>query len=184
VTTPLSNRLADHLKKLRLDREWSLDQLATRCGVSRATLSRVENAEVSPTAEVLGKLCTAFALPLSRLLAQVEETFTPLCRRGDQPVWTEEMIGYERRVISPAAPPLRAEIVECTLRADTEIAYAAPPVPGLEHHLLLQKGVLDIWIDDDPYHLTPGDCLRYHLFGASRFKTPKNTGATYLLVLL
>ena len=85
MTTPLSNRLADHLKKLRLDREWSLDQLATRCGVSRATLSRVENAEVSPTAEVLGKLCTAFALPLSRLLAQVEEAFTPLCRRGINP---------------------------------------------------------------------------------------------------
>lgn len=182
--TPLANRLADHLKKLRLEKEWSLDQLAARCGVSRASLSRVENAEVSPTADVLGKLCTAFALPLSRLLAQVEVAFTPLCRQGDQPVWTEEMIGYQRRVISPAVPPLRAEIVECTLRADMEITYAAPSVPGQEHHLVLQKGALDIWIDADQYRLTPGDCLRYHLFGASRFKTPKDTGATYLLVLL
>lgn len=181
---PLSNRLADHLRKLRLEREWSLDQLAARCGVSRASLSRVENAEVSPTADVLGKLCTAFALPLSRLLAQVEDVFTPLCRHNDQQVWTEEMIGYQRRVISPAVPPLRAEIVECTLRADMEITYAAPSVPGQEHHLVLQRGALDIWIDADHYRLTPGDCLRYRLFGASRFKTSRDTGATYLLVLL
>ncbi|MDF1748356.1 MAG: helix-turn-helix domain-containing protein [Alphaproteobacteria bacterium] len=180
----MNSRLADHLKRLRLERMWSLDQLAERSGVSRASLSRIENAEVSPTAEVLGKLCTAYALPLSRLLAQVEEQFAPLCRQADQQVWTEAIIGYQRRVISPAVPPLRAEVVECILPANTEITYDAPPIPGLEHHLILQKGALDVWIGTDHYCLSPGDCLRYTLFSSSRFKTPKETGATYLFVLL
>ena len=44
----LDQRLAGRLKALRLARGWSLDELAGRAGVSRATLSRLENAEVSP----------------------------------------------------------------------------------------------------------------------------------------
>jgi transcriptional regulator with XRE-family HTH domain len=180
----ITNRLADQLKQLRQRHAWSLDDLAQRSGVSRASLSRVENAEVSPTAEVLGKLCTAFALPMSRLLAQVETQFTPLYRKQDQPVWTEAEIGYQRRMVSPAVPPLGAEIIECTLPPDTDIRYEAPSIRGREHHLVLQKGILDVWIDGADYHLSPGDCLRYQLFGATRFKTPGDTGAIYLLVQL
>ena len=36
--------------------------------VSRASLSRLENAEVSPTASVLGRLCAAYGLTMSRLM--------------------------------------------------------------------------------------------------------------------
>ena len=44
----LDMRIASRLKGLRQERGWSLDELAGRAGVSRATLSRLENAEVSP----------------------------------------------------------------------------------------------------------------------------------------
>jgi transcriptional regulator with XRE-family HTH domain len=37
-------RLAERLRALRGERGWSLDELARRSGVSRATLSRLENA--------------------------------------------------------------------------------------------------------------------------------------------
>ncbi|MEG1117678.1 MAG: helix-turn-helix transcriptional regulator, partial [Janthinobacterium sp.] len=39
-------RLAARLKQLRVERGWSLDQLAGASQVSRATLSRLENGEV------------------------------------------------------------------------------------------------------------------------------------------
>ena len=55
----IDKQIAQRLKSLRAERDWSLDELAKRSGVSRATLSRLENAEVSPTASVLGKLCAA-----------------------------------------------------------------------------------------------------------------------------
>ena len=52
----LDLRIAGRLKALRAERGWSLDALARRSNVSRATLSRLENAEVSATANVLGRL--------------------------------------------------------------------------------------------------------------------------------
>ena len=74
----LDQRLAGRLKALRTERGWPLDELASRAGISRATLSRLENAEVSPTASVLGKLCGAYGMTMSRLMRMVEDDFAPL----------------------------------------------------------------------------------------------------------
>src|SRR5438132_14007409 len=93
-------RLAQRLRELRLERDWSLDELAQRSGVSRATLSRLENNEVSPTAAVLGRLCPTYGLTMSRLLAQVEIPIA-LVRPADQPVWTDPASGFRRHQVSP-----------------------------------------------------------------------------------
>jgi len=180
----VTSRLAERLRTLRRDRGWSLDQLATSSGVSRATLSRLENAEVSPTTEVLGKLCAAYAITLSRLLLMVEEEFTPVIRRQDQTVWKDEAAGFTRRVLSPPAGPLAAEVVECRLEAGAHLTYDTPPVPGLEHHLVMKEGRLDITVDGKTHHLESGDCLRYQLYGASAFRTPAKSSASYFLVLV
>ena len=184
MTTPLTSKLANHLKSLRLNRDWSLDQLAARSGVSRATLSRLENAGVSPTAEVLGKLCAAYGVTMSRLLAMVEDGFSPLVRRDGQSVWVDDASGFTRRVVSPPADPLAAEVLECELRADTYLSYDAPPVPGLEHHLVVLEGELEVTIEGEAHWLKTGDCLRYQLFGASEFRTAPGKPARYILVLI
>jgi transcriptional regulator with XRE-family HTH domain len=180
----IDQRIAQRLRSLRAERQWSLDELAKRSDVSRATLSRLENAEVSPTASVLGKLAAAYGLTISRLMHMVEDSFAPLIQRDAQPVWTDPSIGFRRRSISPPAHTLRAEILECELAPGTRITYDEPPRPGLEHHLLLIEGQLAISIEGRTYDLKPGDCLRYQLYGASAFATSEQSGARYVLVVL
>ncbi len=180
----LTRRLADRLKRLRQDRQWSLDQLSQTSGVSRATLSRLENAEVSPTTDVLGKLCTAHTLTLSRLLLMVEENFSPLIRREQQVLWRDTNAGYDRRTVSPPAVPLAAEVLECNLKAGSHLTYDAPSVPGLEHHLILLEGYLEVIVEGTHHILNAGDCLRYQLFGATEFRTTKDKMAKYILVMV
>jgi transcriptional regulator with XRE-family HTH domain len=180
----LDERIAYQLRALRQDRGWSLDALASRCGVSRATLSRLENREVSPTTAVLGKLCTTYSLTLSRLMAMVELDAAPLIPRQDQPVWIDREAGFTRRLVSPPTDHFSAEVLECELAAGTRLEYENPPRPGLEHHLLLLQGTLDMKIDKHLYHLDAGDCLRYRLFGASRFAAGSGQAAKYLLVII
>jgi transcriptional regulator with XRE-family HTH domain len=182
--TAIDQRIAMRLRNLRAERKWSLDELAKRSDVSRATLSRLENAEVSPTASVLGKLAAAHGLTISRLMHMVEDNFAPLIRRDAQPVWSDPGIGFRRRSVSPPAQTLAAEVLECELEPRTRIAYDEPPRPGLEHHLFLTEGQLEISIEGQAYMLRPGDCLRYQLFGSSAFATPERCGAKYLLVVL
>ena len=182
--TSIDRRIAQRLKSLRAERGWSLDELAGRSEVSRATLSRLENAEVSPTASVLGRLAAVHELTISRLMHLAEDDFAPLIRRDAQPVWSDSGIGFERRSVSPPAQTLAAEVVECALEPGVRITYDEPPRRGLEHHLLLIDGRLDITVDGHSHALHPGDCLRNQPFGASTFATPADAGAKYILVVV
>src|SRR5258708_32163618 len=98
--TSIDRLIAQRLKGLRAERGWSLDELARRSNVSRATLSRLENAEVSPTATVLGKLCAAYSLTMSRRRHMVEDDFAPLIRRTTEGAWAESTIGCHRGTLA------------------------------------------------------------------------------------
>ena len=78
-----SSKLASHLRCLYEAYDMTLAVLAERSSISRATLSRIENAEVSPTAETLGQLAAVYALPMSQLLSPLEQGFQPVLRRGE-----------------------------------------------------------------------------------------------------
>ena len=62
-------------RRIRLERDargWSLAELAERSGVSKATISKIEREEMSPTAVVLVRLAGAFDLTLAGLLLRAE----------------------------------------------------------------------------------------------------------------
>lgn len=182
--TSIDRRISQRLKDLRSDRGWSLDELAGLSGVSRATLSRLENSAISPTTGMLSKLCAAYGLTMSRLIHMAEDGFAPLIRRTAQAVWTDAAIGFKRRAVSPPAQALSAEVIEGELGPGARITYDQPPKPGLEHHLLLIEGQLEITVGGESYDLKPGDCLRYQLFGPSAFATPRKTSARYLIFMV
>src|SRR6478672_2693937 len=136
----VERRIARRLARLRAERGWSLDAVADRTGISRATLSRLERAELSPTAAMLGKLCAAYGWTLSRLMAEAETGPPHIVRAGEQAAWTDPESGYRRRVVSPPAPGLRGELVEVVMPAGASVAFDAAPVAGLEHHLWMIEG--------------------------------------------
>jgi len=182
--TSFDQRIGGQLRAFRTARNWSLDELSRQSGVSRATLSRLENAEVSPTANVLGKLCGAFGITLSRLMYLAEEEFSPLVSADTQQVWIDPETGFRRRAVSPPSASLAGEALACELEPDTLIEYDRSPRQGLEHHLYLLEGRLRITLDDARYDLHPGDTLRYRLFGKSAFATDADVGAKYLLFMV
>ncbi|MCR4269121.1 helix-turn-helix domain-containing protein [Nitratireductor sp. ZSWI3] len=180
----LDTRIAQRLRSMRAERGWSLEALAQTSGVSRATLSRLENAEVSPTAAVLGKLCTAYGMTLSRLLYLVEDEYPAVVRRDAQSLWVDPQSGFRRRAVSPPAPALAGEVLEGALPPGARLAYEGPPRPGLEHHLVLLEGRLTMSVGGAEHRLLPGDCLRYQLRGPNSFSTPPDSGARYLLFVV
>lgn len=178
----IGHALSDHLRGLRVHRGLTLEGLSRTSGISRATLSRIENAEVSPTAETLGRLAAAFALPISQLLAPLEQDFTPLIRHADQTVWSDGENGFSRRALSPPGGRLKLELIACDIRPHQRIAYEHPAIPGHEHHLVLLAGALTLTVDGVTYDLRPGDCLRYRLSGASCFETGAQS-ARYIIAM-
>lgn len=181
--TPTELRLAQRLADLRLQKSWSLETLAELTGISRASLSRIERGETSPTASLLNRLCHAYGLTMSRLLSEVEQETVQLLRPEQQSLWRDVENGYQRRMISPPAPAFHAELVEARLDGGARIDYDIPPVSGLEQHIWMLEGVLEFHMDDRFWRMEQGDCLRFHLFGRTTFHAPEPAGAHYALVV-
>ncbi|RKN04940.1 helix-turn-helix domain-containing protein [Streptomyces radicis] len=177
-------RLAGRLAQLRGEFGWSLDELAGRTGVSRSTLSRLERGEMSPTAALLGRLCGAYGRTMSRLLAEIEAHPPQHVPAARQAVWRDETSGFVRRSVSAPHPGLRGEIVEGTLRPGADIAYDGPPVPGIEQHIWVLDGAVTVTVDGNAHVLRAGDCLRFRLWGPSRFQCPGPDAARYALVVV
>ncbi|MDJ0820607.1 MAG: helix-turn-helix domain-containing protein [Paracoccaceae bacterium] len=177
----VTDRLAAELAAMRAAQGWTLDQLAERSGVSRAALSRLEHAEVSPSADVLARLCAAHGLPLSRLMAQVETGFDAVVPVSDQPQWRDPDRPVNRRVMSPAAQGLSGEVQECRFGPGTVLDLPAPAQPGQEHHMIMMQGQLRVTLNDETHEIENGDALRFHLIGPMRQEVLGDKGVRYFL---
>lgn len=180
----IERRIAQRLARLRSERGWSLDALAERTGISRATLSRLERSELSPTAAMLGKLCALYGWTLSRLMAEAETRPPNLISLADQAEWTDPESGYRRRVVSPPAPGLRGELVEVHMPPGATVSFDASPITGLEHHLWMLDGSLALEVEGTIFKLRAGDCLRYVLAGPTRFQSTGKREARYLVAIV
>lgn len=179
LLSSMDMRLALRLASLRTEHNYSLDGLAVASGISRATLSRLERGETSPTASLLGKLCAVYGISMSRLLAGVEPQLASFIPYSSQPIWVDPESGFHRRIVSPPSRDFKIEMVEIVLPAGGVVTYDAPIVYGTEQHLWMLDGVLELKIDGTEYRLTQGDCLRFHMRGAAHFRCPGPVAARY-----
>ncbi|MBO1329746.1 helix-turn-helix domain-containing protein [Streptomyces sp. VRA16 Mangrove soil] len=184
ATDPVDARLGARLSELRAEHGWSLGELADRSGVSRSTLSRAERAEISPTAALLNRLCAVYGRTMSQLLSEVESAPAQVVRAADQPVWHDDASGFLRRSVSPPLAGLRGEVIEGNLEPYADIAYDRPPVPGLEQHVWVLDGLLDLTVQSVTHRLAAGDCLRFRLWGPTHFHCPGPEPVRYALLVV
>jgi quercetin dioxygenase-like cupin family protein len=147
-------------------------------------LSRLERQEISPTATVLSKLCTAYERTMSQLLAEVEPELPRLMPVDRQAEWRDESSDFIRRSVSPPHPGLRGELVECILRPGADISYDGSPIPGLEHHIWVLEGALEVTVGGCAQKVQTGDCLRFRLWGPSRFRCSGRGPVRYALIVV
>ncbi|MGV2974985.1 helix-turn-helix domain-containing protein [Roseibium alexandrii] len=176
--------LAQRLIGLRKAKGLSLDELAEKSGISRATLSRIERGDTSPTAAALGRLATAFGVSVSDLFGFGAAAHDAKLAQNEQAVWRDPETGFQRRSVSPAISGFRGSVIEGTLPAGAIISYAAPPLPDLEHHLVLLSGALTVVLGDTRHDLSPGDCLRFRLNTPNAYHATGSKPARYLLTVI
>lgn len=180
---PADDALARRLEVLRQAKGLSLEDVAQRSGVSRATLSRIERGETSPTAHNLGRLCSVYGITLSQLLAPLEEDAPRHTVFAEAQTWRDVETGFERTMISPPAKGYDIQLIWGDLPPGADIAYPFSPSPGIEHHIVLISGELSLTFENKTYAMKPRDCLRVKVYGASRFQNSGTTHATYIVVI-
>jgi transcriptional regulator with XRE-family HTH domain len=185
MTTLVDESSARIARRLRLERDmrgWSLADLAERSGVSKATISKIEREEVSPTAVILVRLAGAFDLTLAGLLLRAEGEGNRLSRADDQPVWRDPETGYVRKQVF-CRPDHPLEITRVELPAGKRIVFPASSYAHIRQAIWVQKGNLVILEGGERHLLSAGDCLGFGPPSEVTLANESSVSCTYLVVL-
>lgn len=176
-------QLAARIRLERDARAWSLTQLAERAGVAKATISKIERCEVSPTAVILVRIAAAFDLTLAGLLLRAEgEASGRLVRASDQARWQDPATGYLRRQIM-SRPDHPVELVQVSLPPGRSVVLPASSYARIRQVVWLQTGCLTIIDDGVRSDLEEGDCLAFGPPAEVSFINQSAAPCTYLVAL-
>jgi transcriptional regulator with XRE-family HTH domain len=182
----LDQRIAHRVRDLRTRLGLTLEQLATRSGVSRSMISVVERGESSPTAALLDKLAAGLGVTLNALfeLPQRAEPPSPLARRAAQPEWQDPDSGYVRRALSPPGLDSPLQLVEVSFPPGAQVSYeAGAGRVGVEQQVWVIAGAITVTAGGQRHKLAEGDCLAMSLDQPVSFRNPTRQAARYLVAL-
>jgi transcriptional regulator with XRE-family HTH domain len=158
LSDDLDRCLGERIRAERETRGWSLTDLSGRAGVSRAMIHKVERGESSPTAALLGRLCAAFSISISTLMARAEGRSGRVSRAEGRPVWVDPETGYRREPISPPSD-MPLDIVAIDLPAGARVAYGADNFTFVRQMIWVLAGELTFHEGAIVHTLAAGDCL-------------------------
>ena len=175
--------LATRISAERRRRAWSLADLAGRSGVSKATLSKVERQEVSPTASVLARIAAALEITLAELVTPPKQEELSCVRVHEQPTWTDPATGYVRRQVFLSAR-LPLEIVEVDLPAGASVSFPASAYALIRQVLWMIEGRIVVVEGDALTELAQGDRLEFGPPADRTYRNQSDRPCRYLVVIV
>ena len=154
----MAKQVAETLKVLRRARHLSLDDLASRSGVSRAALSQIEGARTNPTLAVLWKIAVGLDVPFHDLLGNNEQQDVRVLRAGDAPPLKSGDGRMESRLLSPGGSSADIEVYD--LRFQPKGVHRSDPHgKGTTETVVVLTGSLRLIVEGSEHDLSIGDSV-------------------------
>ncbi len=155
--------LAQRIRNSRLDQRLTLDEVASRTGLTRSWLSKVENFRITPSLTALGKIAVALGVKVSELVEGLDEKPTlVVIRKNERKVidrdrsksntTTYESLAHKRphRSMDPFLLTVPAGVAR-----EQALAHEG------EEFLMVQSGNVEFEYDGETHSLRGGDCLYF-----------------------
>ncbi len=168
----VATAIARNTRSLRSDRGWSLDQLATRSGVSKGMLVQIEQSRTNPSIGTLCRVADAFGVTLAQMVELTDganvrvidpDQIVRLWNSGEDS-WGDLLVGTDRNE--------HVELWRWQL-APGDSHASEGHLPGTRELIAVLSGVLTLEVDDERHDVQPGGAL---LFEADRAHSYVNRG--------
>jgi transcriptional regulator with XRE-family HTH domain len=159
-SAPTENQLvARNIHRFRRERAMSLGELARRSGLSKQTLSKIEQGLGNPTVDTLAQLGGALDLPARRFLT---EWGTPVyVQRHDEGSWNAHAEWAERILDETYGSGYVRTMVLTLERVGRQPQVIDPHPSGTLHHLYVITGKVRAGPVSEPIDLVAGDFARF-----------------------
>ena len=160
----IGQSIASTLRSLRRERSLTLQDVADRAGLSLAMVSKIENAQASPSLRTLAQLSQALAVPVTvffRELSDQEDASFVAAGQGIELTRPGSRYGYRYELLAAQLGSRRvAQPYLVTIAPD------AQPYPLFQHtgseFIYVLEGALVYRYGSGTYALAPGDSLLLH----------------------
>jgi transcriptional regulator with XRE-family HTH domain len=160
----LGTVIAQRVREYRLQLGLTVGQLAARSGLSKGMLSKMENAQASPSLATLARLSTALSVPITAFFRGLDEERDVLYVKAGQGMDIQHpgsRAGHRYQMLgSMRGPSKRMEPLLVTLMERSEI-FPAYQHPGTEL-LYMLAGRMEYGVGSSTYVLEPGDALQFN----------------------
>jgi transcriptional regulator with XRE-family HTH domain len=157
----INEDLGRRVKKLRSDRGWSLEELASVSGVSRSMLSEIERERANPTLSVTYRIARAFGLSLQDLIESADSASSIQVTRADDKaqIFRSDKL-CQIRTLSPLNLEKDIEFYEIRLPTNGSLA-SQPHVDGTREFLIVKEGGVNLQSGNFNESLSKGDSATY-----------------------
>lgn len=164
----LERVIARRVREYRQADGLSVSELAARVGISKAMLSKIENARTSCSLTTLARLAAGLDIPVTALFRGVDEapeaSFVP-AGHGAQIVRSGTRVGHHYELLGQLrGQHQRQEATLVTLTRSSEV-FPLFQHPGTEF-LFMLEGTLVYGHGGSSYTMRPGDALQFDGQGA------------------
>lgn len=154
----ISETISRNIKRIRQERNLTLDDLAILTGVSKSMLSEIERCTKSPTISVLEKICYGINVPL----AQLTHTEMPQVSviTNDTVKHYSAWDGFQLFVLFEFSPDKKFEIFRHVIAPHSERKSELHEA-GIREYIICTKGIFSVQIGDKTFDLQEGEAIQF-----------------------
>lgn len=155
--------IAERVREFRLRNGWTIGRLAEVCGLSKGMLSKIENAQTSPSLATLARLSEALSVPVTAFFRGLSEEHDVIFVKAGSGLTIEHRnseAGHRYQTLGTMRAPhdsMEPMLVTLTERAD---AFPLYQHAGTELIFMI-SGKMEYLCGNARYLLEPGDAIQF-----------------------
>ncbi len=166
MSNPTVVSVGEKIKKVREEKNISLQELAERTGYTSALINQIENHLVSPPLGALGKVAHALEVPIGELWGDHGTAPFTIVRTGDRKTVSRfaskegVSYGYSYESLGAGMKDRHIEPYIVTLEPPT-VKQTNPSTHDGEEFLFVLSGRMEVYLDGHTDILEPGDSIQF-----------------------
>ena len=167
-------KVGQEIQRLRLEHNFTLDQLAAKSGVSKSILSQIERDRSNPTLATIWRITKALESPLENVLSANDSTYRfEKLSRNATPEVTNEDNRFRLRILGTLKTVSSVQWYEFNAEPGAELTSESHGKGSLES-ITLCTGNLTVTVGDDKKTICSGETLRFHTDLQHKLKNEAN----------
>jgi transcriptional regulator with XRE-family HTH domain len=175
--------IARQVRGLRQGRKWSLDELASRSGVSKGMLVQIEGARTNPSIGTLCRVAESFGVSIGRLLETEPEPVVKIVGADEPAVLWRGPDGGTGRLLRGVNDPAFVEVWQWRMPPG-ESHESGDHATGTRELIHLEQGSIVVTVDGTEHAVGEGETIDFRADGPHAYRNAAAVEAVLTMVVV